>query len=227
MSAEARSLAKRSIAAGEEVTLSGGAFFQLSGIGRANASTAARAALEKGATALLSWGVAGGLSPVLSSGSLILPKVIIGTDRSVYPSDPDWHASLCSRLKGHVDFCMEALAESATPLWTVEEKARLYRQTGAAAVDMESGAVAAVAQSAGVPFLAIRAVADSAGTEIPRATLHAFDEFGQLNLMGLLNGLAHHPAELPALIRLGLHFCKAQTTLVKVAKRIGGDWALP
>jgi adenosylhomocysteine nucleosidase len=227
MTAEARSLAKQPIAGGEGVSLPGGAFLQVSGIGRARAFTAARAALEKGATALMSWGIAGGLSPDLPPGSLILPKMIIGADRSGHPSDLAWHASLCSRLEGYVDFHTETLAESTTALRTAEEKASLYRQTGAFAVDMESGAVAAVAQSAGVPFVAIRAIADSAGTEIPRVTLQAFDEFGQLNLLGLLNGLTHHPSELPALIRLGLHFCRAQTTLMKVAKRIGGDWALP
>jgi len=227
MTAEARILAKQPIAQGNGVPLAGGAVLQLSGIGPTRASVAARAVLERGATALLSWGIAGGLGPELSPGSLILPRVIIGADRAAHLSDPAWHARLFSRLEGHVDLCTEALAESAKVLRTAEEKADLYRLTDAFAVDMESGAVAAVAQAAGVPFAAIRAVADSAGTEVPRAALQAFDEFGQLNVTGLLDGLAHHPTELLALVLLGLHFRKAQTTLKKVADRIGDDWALP
>jgi adenosylhomocysteine nucleosidase len=227
MKAEARTLAKQPIAEGERVLLSGGAVLLLSGIGSARASTAARALLEAGATALLSWGSAGGLRSELSPGSLSLPSMIIAADRSAYPSDPAWHARLCSRLKGHIALYTGPLAGSATILRTAEEKVELYRQTGAFAVDMESGSVAAAARTAGVPFAAIRAIADSAETEVPRATLQAFDEYGQLNLRELFKGLTRHPTEILALARLGIHFRMAQTTLTKVARRIEGDWALP
>jgi len=39
-----------------------------------------RALLESGATALLSWGSAGGLASRVSTGSLILPKTVIASD---------------------------------------------------------------------------------------------------------------------------------------------------
>jgi len=50
---------------------------------------------------------------------------------------------------------------------TASEKAALRQKTGAAAVDMESSAVAEVARERGVPFRSIRAVSDIAKEDLP------------------------------------------------------------
>ena len=86
---------------------------------------------------------------------------------------------------------------------------------------MESGAVARVAQEAGVPFMAVRAIADSADMAIPQGSLGALDEFGELNLLRLFKGLIRHPLELFDMIRLGWNFRAAQVTLSKVARLAG------
>ncbi len=85
--AEARTLAKAPIPPGELIHLPTGSLMLLSGMGAHRARLAARTLLENGATALVSWGVAGGLAPGLSPGSLILPETIIAIDQSVYPAD--------------------------------------------------------------------------------------------------------------------------------------------
>jgi adenosylhomocysteine nucleosidase len=227
MVAEARILSKGPIAPGELILLPGGAMLLLSGIGANRARVAAQALLEKGATALVSWGSAGGLMPVLPPGSLILPERILGADQSVYPADPVWHERLCSRLKGYVDPQRGVLAESKQVLATRAEKAALLRRTGAVAVDMESASIAQIAKEAGIPFMAIRAIADGAQLDMPRSALDSIDEFGRVRPMRLLSLMARHPVELFALLRMGRNFRAAETTLARVALRAGSCFLCP
>ena len=225
--AEARSLAKHTVTNDEPVRLQEGVTLGVSGVGPRRAGLASRRLLEKGATALLSWGSAGGLSPKLSPGSLILPRIIIASDRTVYHADPSWHKDLCNRLRGQVEFHTGPLAESVTVVQTSAEKAILFQQTGAIGVDMESAAVAAVAQEARVPFIAVRAVADSTDMTLPTSALNACDEFGRLNFLKLIRGVAERPTELFPLIRLARDYRAAQRTLTLVARLIESDLFLP
>jgi adenosylhomocysteine nucleosidase len=223
VTAEARTLTKEPIPVGEVIYLPGGAMLIVSGMGPTRAAATSRALLEKGATALLSWGSAGGLASKVSPGSLILPKTVIASDRSLYPVDAPWHERLCSWLKGHVDFHTEPLVESSRVVRTLAEKATLFRETGAVGVDMESGAVAAVAQEARVRFMAVRAVADATDTPLPERTLNAVDEFGRLNFFKLIQGLAKDPTELLALVRIARNYRRAQRGLATVVRLIGKD----
>jgi adenosylhomocysteine nucleosidase len=194
---------------------------QLSGMGPRRAGAAGKNLLGHGATALLSWGSAGGLVPALSPGSLVLPGKVIGIDESSYSTDPAWHRRLLDRLKDSLDLHQGSLAESVTALKSPAEKRSLFERTGAIAVDMESGAVAKVAREAGVPFMAVRAIADPASMAIPQSPLGAVDAFGELRLPTLLNGLIKHPAEVFDMIRLGWNFRAARVTLSKVAHLAG------
>ncbi len=223
VTAEARSLVKQSIANGELIRLPDGAMLSVSGMGPSRATAASKALLEKGATALLSWGTAGGLAPELSPGSLILPKTVIASNRSLYHVDATWHNRLCSRLEGHIDFHTDPMAESTTVVRSLGEKAILFRETGAIGVDMESAAVATVAQEVGVPFLVVRVVADAMDTTIPKSTLNAFNEFGRLSFLRLIQGFVQHPTELFALLRIGRNYRAAQRTLATVARLTGNS----
>ena len=223
VTAEARSLSKQSAPNGELIRLPDGALLTVSGIGPRRAAIASQNLLEKGATGLLSWGSAGGLSPNVSPGSLILPRVIIASDQSRYHVDEVWHGSLCDRLKGHVSLHTDPMAESTTVVSTPAEKAILFCRTGAVGVDMESAAVAATAQKRGIPFIVVRAVADGVDTTIPQSTLNAFDEFGRLNFLKLVQGFLRHPSELFALFRIGRNYRAAQKTLAAVARLAGNN----
>jgi len=92
---------------------------------------------------------------------------------------------------------------------------------------MESAAVAAVAQEARVPFVAVRVVADSADIPLPNSVLNACDEFGRLNFLKLIWGVAERPKELFPLIRLARDYRAAQRTLTLVARLIESDLLLP
>ncbi len=200
---------------------------RLSGIGPERAYLAAKALLDNGATALLSWGSAGGLDPRLAAGSLVLPKEVIGADHSAYQTDAAWHVRLCIRLKGHIDFHTGPLSESPVVLATWTEKADLFRRSGAIAVDMESAAVARAAQEAPVPFLVVRAIADSADMAIPAGALRAIGPHGGLHLSRLLQGASRHPSQLIELVRLGRAFHAAQVTLAGVASLAGTTLLAP
>ena len=225
LNAEARSLTKEPIGKRELVQLPGGVLVQVSGVGAKWASLGAKTLLEKGAKALLSWGSAGGLISKLSPGSLILPKTIFGADEALYHTDAAWHKRLWSRLKGCIDLHEEPLAEATAVLTHFTEKAALFQRTGAIAVDMESAAVAAVAKEAGVPFMAVRAIADSVDMTIPQCALS--NEFGRLNVSSLLKGLAKQPFDLFTLFRLGRSFLAAQKTLARVARLAGSNLLAP
>jgi adenosylhomocysteine nucleosidase len=227
MTAEARSLVRKPIVTGDLIHLPEGILVKISGIGPRRAGGAAQNLLEHGATALLSWGSAGGLVPTLSSGSLVLPSSVVGADQSSYSTDPTWHGHLFNRLKGYVDLHQGPLAESVVVLKSSAEKRVLFERTGAMAVDMESGAVAKVAQDAHASFMAIRAISDPADMAIPQSSVGAIDEFGELNLLRLLKKLIRHPFELFAMIRLGWNFRAAQVTLAKVARLAGPHLLIP
>jgi adenosylhomocysteine nucleosidase len=226
VTAEARTLTKEPIPRGELIYLPGGAMLIVSGMGPTWAARTSRALLDKGATALLSWGSAGGLASKVSPGSLILPKTVIASDRSLYPVDRPWHEGLCNRLRGRVGFHTEPLIESSRVVRTPAEKATLFRETGAVGVDMESAAVAATAQEAQVPFMAVRAVADSADTTIPESILNAVDEFGRLNFFKLIQGLVKDPTEVLALVRIARDYRAAKRTLAAVARLAGNDFLI-
>ena len=223
LEAEAKCLARGQGITENFIYMPEGILVRLSGIGPRRAGLAAKALLEKGVTALLSWGCAGGLHPRVSPGDLILPKTVIAADQSVFYTDLDWHRCLHACLKGHVDLHTDPLIESPSVLTNFDEKLALSHRYGAVAVDMESAAVARVACQAGVPFMAIRAVADPPDMSIPLSSLAAVDEHGRVCLPRFLKKLLWHPADLFPLIRLGMCFHSARVTLKKVAHLAGKD----
>ena len=223
LKAEAKCLARGQRITENFIYLPEGILVRLSGIGSGQARLAAKALLEKGVTALLSWGCAGGLHPRVSPGDLILPKTVIAADQSLFYTDVDWHRCLHDCLKGHVDLHTDPLIESPSVLTNFNDKLALSYRYGAVAVDMESAAVARVACQAGVPFMAIRAVADPPDMSIPLSSLAAVDEHGRICLPRLLKRLLWHPVDLFSLIHLGIYFHSARVTLKKVAHLVGKD----
>lgn len=216
--AESRSLGLASRRGAEPATLADGTRLIVSGVGPAAAAVGARRLLAAGAQALLSWGLAGGLDPLLEAGALVLPREVISPEGRVLPTSTDWrervndalaarHAVRCGRLLT----CREPLGSSAA-------KALAFRQTGALAADMESSAIAEVAAAERVPFLVVRAIVDTARDDVPEVALSATraGEDGP-RIDRLLAALARKPGELPALMRLARGYRAASRALAAVA----------
>ena len=158
---------------------------EVSGVGNIRAETAARRLLERGATALVSWGVAGGLDPDLTPGTVVLPDSVIGPDGSRSGVDLEWRSRLLVRVGDRVLTSTLPLLETLQPITSPDEKRAAHRRTGAGAVDMESAAVAAVANAAGMSFIAVRVVVDGADVRFPAAALTMCDEEGRLKRSSL------------------------------------------
>ena len=221
---EARSLTMVPIGVDGLVRLSETTLLKVAGIGAKRAFAASELLIAEGAAALLSWGSGGALHPKLSPGNLILPRSVIVSQKNVFPTDADWHNRLVARLKNHLEIHSEPLAQSPSVLTSPMEKFNFLNQNDAIAVDMESGSVAEIASRANLPFMAIRAIADTADMAIPVSALNAIDEHGGLRPMRLLSTLARKPSDLIPLARLSRSFRAARSTLETVARLAGNDF---
>jgi adenosylhomocysteine nucleosidase len=186
----------------------------IGGIGSEAARAAAKHLLESGADALVSWGLAGGLDPALEAGAVLLPAEILDGRGRRFPTHPLWRESVGVALGGLA--ASGTLLTSPVPLTSVDAK-RAAHGAGAAAVDMESAAIAEVASSAGVPFIAVRVVVDTARDAVPAAVAAAGGS-GRLELGRLLIGLLGSPGEIPALLRLARRYRSAVRSLEAVAR---------
>jgi adenosylhomocysteine nucleosidase len=175
------------------------------------AANQAHALIQTGATTLMSFGIAGGLSSTLRPGSLVVADQVI-TEYDRYPA-----LSACaSVIRAHVGPIYGSWTIVATP----EEKRVLRNRSGALAVDMESGPVARVALEAGIPFIALRAIADPVTHGLPAAALLPLDEKGRPNLPAVFWSILTGPGQIPALIRTGNETRKALKRLRGAAFRL-------
>jgi hopanoid-associated phosphorylase len=189
----------------------------VSGIGAGAAATAARALIEAGATALTSWGMAGGLDPALRAGTVFLPSMVISTDGTAFATTAAWHERLSAAVASMRPVTRGKLLTSARAIDAVASKAAAFHDTGALAVDMESVAIAQVAASYGLPFIAVRVIVDTAHDVLPRAVISASDS-GGVHIWRLLRALALAPADLAALVRLARRYRAASRSLTAVAR---------
>ncbi len=169
------------------------------------ATRAASAALAAGAQAFISFGLAGGLSPDARAGTLVIPRVVrvggggLATD-----------VALSEALGG---FTCDVLLAGERAVAGRAEKARLWQETGADAVDLESGAVARTAAAACVPFAVLRVVCDPAWRDLPPAALVALDGSGAIGLGRVLASLARQPSQLGRLLALARDATRARRAL--------------
>lgn len=221
LAAEAGTLGPAARHGAELRQLADGALLAVSGIGRAAAAAAARRLVLAGATALSSFGMAGGLDPTLICGTVLLPEEVVmgddsGSGDTVLPTSREWRQRLRAALPDSCIVCTGRLLTSARPIGQPRAKADAWRHAGAAAVDMESAAIAQVAGQAGVPFIALRVIVDTAADELPVAVLAA-SVGGRLRVGRLIGGLLRAPGEVGALIRLSARYRIASRVLAAVA----------
>ncbi len=96
---------------------------------------------------------------------------------------------------------------------SVAAKSELFASSAAVAVDMESHGAARAAAEAGVPFIAVRAIADPADRALPLAALGAVAPDGSTRVLKTLWEAAKAPGQFPALMQLGSDSNKALARL--------------
>ena len=173
----------------------------------AGAEAAARQAVATGATALLSFGLAAGLDPGLRAGALVVPAAVLcdGASFDVDGGLLEWLGGATQRALLAID---AVVADAAGKL-------RLWQETQAAALDLESGVVARVAAAHGLPFAVLRAVCDPAERDLPPAALAAVDGQGAIGLARVAGSVVAQPGQLPALLRLAADAAAARRTLAR------------
>lgn len=173
-----------------------------------------------GCSALLSFGLAGGLAPALRAGDVVLAEGVVA-DGQTLPADRLWGHRLANALAGKMPVTMGMLAGVQTAVSTSEEKQRIHAETGALALDMESHSVAAVARDAQLPFLAIRVIADVVNQSIPPWLIGVIDDAGKVRPSVFLSGLMRRPADVIEIFRLAGVNRRAMASLRRVALILG------
>lgn len=197
-----------------------------SGASAARARALAAELLDGGCAALVSFGLAGGLDPRLSSGALCLPEAVLTPSGGRLAVGERWRARL-ARHRGGGDLQCALLLGSDRAVASPEEKAELFARTGAAAIDMESHVVAEVAAARRVPFLVIRAIADPAERRMPAWLAGVIGTDGRPVARRLVAGLAKNPGDLATMLRLGGDARRGLKALRRVAALAGPLLAFP
>jgi adenosylhomocysteine nucleosidase len=172
---------------------------------RAGAEAAAERLVAQGATALLSFGLAGGLDPALRPGALVIPAAVLDSGERLST------APTLTALLGGATTAL--LLQGERVLATAAAKAAAFAATSAAAVDLESGAVARAAARHGLPFAVLRAVCDPAGRPLPPAALAALDSAGAIGLWRVLASVLARPGQVPGLLALAADAARARAAL--------------
>lgn len=175
------------------------------GMGAAAAGEALRARI--GASRpdrVISSGFAGALNPELRAGDLIVAGNL---------SSPEWLVGI-----SNTTHATGTLFTQSSVVATVDGKSALRRQTGADAVDMESGALAKVAADLGIPILTVRSISDDAQTGMiaPPTVLEAAANDGVRGTLRLLRWLAIRPRTWRPFTRFVNDTRRAQQSLVKL-----------
>jgi adenosylhomocysteine nucleosidase len=145
----------------------------LSGPGRMSAATAAETLIDGHKPALvLSAGFAGGLAPQFKRHDLFLPDEVLlesGESIAISPLVPTpERGNEEKREETSVsDLHRGKLLTADRIIRTIDEKKSLFEETRAAAVDMETFAVAEVCRRRSVPFAAVRIIHDPADQSLP------------------------------------------------------------
>ncbi len=177
------------------------------------ARLAAALAAEGGATAVLSFGIAGGLDLALRTGALLVATRVRGAS-GAWPADAAWAARIAAATGARPAVLAGAASVASNPA----EKARLRAMTGgAAAVDLESEVAAAFAARLGLPFAALRAVADAASDALPLCAAQGLTPDGRPAVGRVLLGLLRRPGEFSQLLAVARASRAALTVLARAA----------
>jgi len=179
--------------------------------------------LARGAGAVMSFGIAGGLAEELVRGTWLVARSIV-TPAQRWPCDAAWARSIAERLP---EAWTADLAGVDAPVTDPAAKRELHRATGAAAVDTESHIAAAIAAAHGLPFAAFRVVADSAQRSLPPVASVAVTSDGNISRGAVLGSLARTPAQLPSLLRTAIDARTAFRALLRGRRLLGPGLAYP
>lgn len=171
--------------------------------------------------AVVSFGIAGGLEPALHAGDIVVASTIADDERDIAcirGADTRLARILAENgIRPH----RGRLAAATRPVLTPEDKQRMGRTRHAIAVDTESLLGANFAARHGLPFVALRAIADPAHQALPPLAVRAIGPNGRLDAGAILFELARRPGQLIDLPATGLATRRAMTNLRRARAVLG------
>jgi adenosylhomocysteine nucleosidase len=157
-------------------------------------------------------GIAGASAPHLRVGDVVVPETVIHG-----PSD----APYTSTALGGTDR-MGTILTSDDLLVDAEAVAALHRR-GITAMDMETGAIAAVCDRHGVPWTAFRAISDTIDRPVDKDVMTMLSRDGTPNVGAALRFIARRPHRIPHLVSMARDSTRAcQAAAAAAEKALAG-----
>ena len=192
----------------------------VAGASEKKAEALARQMASDGAQALLSFGICGGLVPQVKIGDLVLADSVHHHRGHDWATDESWRDAMLDALTDRRDRRVRVhigrLTGAATIVHQPQAKRALAHKADAIAVDMESHAVAEVADHLKLPLLVVRTCSDVVDHSLPIDALDAISTDGNVRVMSATTRLAKKPWMIPPLVRLALNTRRALKTLERV-----------
>lgn len=160
---------------------------------------------------VISIGLAGGLSPHLKVGDVVIADQIM-TGLEKWDCHEGWRVRLMSRLPAAIQgqiFGSDIIIEKP------ETKTGLHEATGALVVDMESQIAARFAAKRNLPLAGLRVISDDSNHVLPPAALVAMKPDGGIAIGRVLGSLLRNPKQIPSLIRTARGSNKAFAELLR------------
>ncbi|HWD18800.1 MAG TPA: hypothetical protein VHB20_05930 [Verrucomicrobiae bacterium] len=171
----------------------------LTGIGRHNAARNIREAIAAvQPSCVISAGFAGGLNPALPPGA-----VVYEDDDADFEPELEELGAIKARF-----YCHRRVATTA------EEKAGLWKSTGADAVEMESSVIRTICRELGIPSVTIRVISDDARQDLPLDFNALMTSEDRINYFKLVGAILRHPGRVPKLMEF-------QRQTVEASRRLG------
>jgi adenosylhomocysteine nucleosidase len=174
----------------------------ITGIGEKNARRAFRDALESFTPSLVvTCGFAGALNPDLKIGDVIFLTVDPGLDEVLVKLGASPSSFLCA-------------PRIAT---TAAEKEKLRRETGASAVEMESGVINEICRERGIlRHATVRVISDTAHEDLPLDFNALMTADQKISLLKLTGAILKSPGKVPHLLKLQRNTKMAAERLAEV-----------
>ncbi len=207
--------AEAKIAAGAGITV-------IAGGGDAAALARSLEAAVSTSLALVSFGIAGGLAPDLRPGTCLVAHRIICAGRHRLRDRCGLASSACPRPRG----AGGAFAGVDLPVAGAAEKRALHARCGARSWTWSRTSWRGWRQRHGLPFAAIRVVADPAERQLPHAATVGMRPDGRVDVAAVLRSLARDPRQIPDLIRTARDARAAFAGLFRCRQLLGAHFGL-
>lgn len=197
----------------------------VTGDGKRNADHGIRRLIQKCApTRLLAIGLAGGLSPKLRAGELLVSSEVLEGDRVLGWPDLQWLEEAAVSM----EFDLGRMVTVDEILSSPEQKAEWWGKTPrdqAAAVDMESACYARVAIAYNLPYLVARVISDTAEESLPSFLEDCRAQDGSVDRRQVTFKAFWRPASWRPLLRLRGRMRRAAVKLADFAEGLVGSLA--